>query len=206
MKKVLSITVVLMLVAALLGGCGGSEQKELTRGVWEDDTYVSEYANLKVSLPEGWTAATDEELAEIMGVAADILTEQGTEITQELLEKTTIYDMMAQNLSTGANILVMYENMNLTAGGSKMDLEEYVEALKTQMAEVDIYKSVEYGDLREEKIGEDTYQVMEANVLDYEFSQYYYLRKIDKYMLVVCISQQSSEDVSEVVKMIGNYQ
>ena len=40
-------------------------QEDLARGTWDGNTFVSEFAELTLTLPEsGWTISTDEEIAD----------------------------------------------------------------------------------------------------------------------------------------------
>jgi len=45
----------------------------ITRGIWEDTMYISEYLNLRFVAPNDWIVATDDEIAEVMGIGAALI-------------------------------------------------------------------------------------------------------------------------------------
>lgn len=212
MKKILLCALACALTAVLLSGCliqdliaGGkaSGEEELTRGTCVDNIYASEYANLVFLAPEGWTYATDEEMAETMGVGLEVLQDSGLELNEKILEQKVIYDMMAVDSETGVNVIVSYENMALTFGGDKLTEADYLDICKSQLESVETCEYA-FGDVTEQQIGEDTYQAILAEVPELGLRQYYCVRKVGKYMLSIVVSAFEGDDIAEILNCFSS--
>ena len=48
----------------------GNETKttDISRGEWNGNQYVNEFANIKFNLPSGWSKYSDEQIAQVMNV------------------------------------------------------------------------------------------------------------------------------------------
>lgn len=201
MKRVLCI--LLFLLCIIFSGCDSmmmfnQPAKKLARGTVEGNVYKSEYAQLSFSPPEGWEYASDEEVAEIMGLTSDMLADSDLKLNQEMLKKRTIYDVMVQNTATGSNVIVMYENLALVVGGTKFTEEQYYESVKSQLDTAQVYRCV-YSDITEESLCGNQYKSLCVEIPDYNAFQYFYIRKVDKYMLCVIISVFGDDDISSIL-------
>ena len=100
-----------------------------TRGTWAGNTFTSPQFNVTFTMPEGWIAATDEEIADIMGLGLDFLDATGVELTPETIEMagiTVIQDMIASNPETGAMVQIMAERLFFP--NTRITPAEYIEA------------------------------------------------------------------------------
>lgn len=177
---------------------------KLTRGVVADNVYTSEYAGLKFTAPAGWVFGSDEDMAELMDIGADALGDAGLEYTEEALKKQTLYDMMCQDTSTGSSMLLLYENLALS-GNTGITEEKYIEETRRLLKEADVYE-YEFADTSEETLAGQTCKVMRADVTDYGFTQYYYVRKVDKYMLCIVFTIPGGVELSDVTGCVEAYE
>ena len=121
MKKILTLSLSLLLVALLLSfvGCQKSENpptideensvigaNEFSRGVVESSTYKSEYIGIGCTLDSSWTFYSDEEIAELNGATKEQL---GSDVQEVIDEAEILYDMFAINSTVGDNISVNFE-------------------------------------------------------------------------------------------------
>lgn len=194
-KKALMLILCGLFAAAALTGCSGFAK--LTRGTIEGNTYTSEYGGLTFEKPDSWVYASDEEIAEIMGVGADLISDSGTEFSKKMLEKQSVYDMMAQDKTTGSNVIVYYENLALVVGGTKTTEEEYIELLKKGLTDAAVFQ-YEFSDVTEQVISGETYLTFTAKLIDLGGTQTYYVRRVDKYMLGVIVSSFGEDNVAEI--------
>ena len=176
-----------------------SETVTPTRGIWEDDRYINESIGIEMALPVNWAAATDEQIAALMGLSVEALQEGGMEIPEELLEQTTVTDMMIQNATTGSNVIVMFENL----GAQAMLLDEagYIEILTGQLESAGIAAYTFEEPYSESFAGED-YTVLHAST-DLGMEQYYYLRKLGNYMVSMIVTVGGEDTIESVMEEIA---
>jgi hypothetical protein len=210
MKRIIAAGLFL-LMSCLLCGCSifyaaydNALPDNLTRGVIEDSVYSSAYAGLSFTAPEGWVYATDEELAKLMDLGADKLSEAGMEFSEEALNKQVIYDMQAKDPVTGANVLLLYENLALT-GSTGITETEYIELTMKQLTDADVYQ-YEFGEITEAELGGQHYQTVLAEMTDYSVFQHYYVRKLDKYILCVIITLPGTDDMTTTTDCFAAYE
>ena len=203
MKRIVTAALFIFM-AGLLGGCSifytaydNVLSDNLTRGTLTDNIYTSAYAGLTFTAPDGWAYATDEELATLMDLSADAMSDAGVEFSEEALEKQVLYDMQAKDRATGASVLLMYENLALT-GNTVISATTYLEQIIKQLTDADIYQYT-FGEITEAELCGKSYQVVQAEMTDYGVTQYYYARKIDKYMLYIFVSIPTSVDAAAIM-------
>ena len=115
----------------------GSDEPVLsgfTRGTWNGNVFTSTQFNVTFEMPDGWIAATDAEIADVMGLGLDFLEMTGVELTPETIEMagiTTIQDMMASNPETGAMVQIMAERLFFP--NTRITPEEYIEVVSEMM-------------------------------------------------------------------------
>ena len=94
------------------------------RGAWVGNVYTNEYLGLRFEAPARWSIATVEEIAELIGLGAEVFATlaEGTEVPDDfwaIVELAVIHDMMAMDSITGTSVQIAYErlffpNTNLT--------------------------------------------------------------------------------------------
>ena len=210
MKRVLT-AVLLIFMACLLGGCSifytaydSVLSDNLTRGSIVGSVYASAYAGLVFTAPDDWTYATDTELAKLMDLGVDAMSDAGMEFSEEALEKQVLYDMQAKDPVTGTNVLLMYENLALT-GSTGMSEAKYIDVVLEQLTDADIYQ-YEFGETTETELCGQSYQMVCVEMTDYNVAQYYYVRKVGKYMLCIIISVPAAEDASTIMDCFTAYE
>lgn len=170
----------------------------LARGQWDGDTFINTYTDITFRLPEGWVASTNEELAAIMGVDAELLQDSGLQFDEKLLELQNVYDMMAHETATGSNVIVMYENLALTAGGTSFGEQDYLELLKSQITAEEIM-NYQLGDVYDQEIGGNRFAVLPVEASDMGVSQYHCVRKSDKCMVYLILTVLGDRSVDDVI-------
>ncbi len=198
MNKLLKSAVALALAAMLLAGCTNSPPaKELTRGTVDKNVYTSEFAQITFTAPEGWEYADDESLAELMGVAAEALSNSELKVSKEILESRTIYDAMAIN-PMAANVIFMYDNLGASLGTLAITEQRYLEIMKDNLQTANLQTYV-FEDIREEKAGAHTCKAMYAQSPDFGLWQLYAVRRIGKYMHCIIVTSTSKDDIPGIM-------
>ena len=206
MKKILA----LLLAAALITlstGCGVNDNSpinsikkaEPSRGTINGDVYESEYLGLKFTKPESWIYSTDEDIAAMSGISAELL---GEDFKALLDANPAIFDMMARDILSGTNINISYENLTKSAS-TNITEEQYVAALKQQFANIPEI-TVDFPDkLQTLTLGENDYTkvITTTTMSGIEMTQVYYLNKIDNYMSCIIVTITGDEEIADIEAM-----
>lgn len=195
MKKLLSILLIVAMVftmagcsldiKGLLGGLSElpttTPSKTLTRGTIEGTVYTNEFLGFTFTRPSSWVYSTDDEIAAALNIGLEAL---GQEKFKESLENSdSLYDMMVKDILTGNNVSVGYENLKASLS-SNITEEQYLEAVKTQLAAIPNMQYT-FSDTGETiKLGDTTFykMVCTAEYSGFTMTQVYYLHKVDNYM------------------------
>lgn len=78
---------------------------EFTRGTVTNNVYESEYMGIGIRFDDTWTFSSDEELKELVGIAADL---SGDELKKAWVEANAVTDMMAIN-PMSYNVIITFE-------------------------------------------------------------------------------------------------
>lgn len=216
MKKTLGLIICALLSLLMLAGCAGNSAspdpdgasaspsdgvsaEKPSRGEWtSDNVYKNEYAGLTFNMPDGWTAATDDEIAQLMGLSADLMSEAGMQFTEKMLELQVINDALIRDSATGSSVIVTFENLGLVVGGSKTTEDEYLDIMKESLNATEL-TSYSFGDSYEEKIGRESYRVLKADAAEFDMVQYIYVRKQGSYMIDVIVTVMGTDDIANIM-------
>ena len=98
-------------------------------GSWDGNTFKNETTGITFQCPEGWTIYSNEELAQNLGIDAALFTEEGADA---LASAAVFADFMVIDTTTGNNISLMYENLDVTSPLAAVSLEEYADIVYAQ--------------------------------------------------------------------------
>jgi hypothetical protein len=211
MKKHAKFALTLTLLALLLaigsckGSTGGSGAEDpaasggaetalpMKQGSWEGNTFTNEWAGLKLELPDGWTAASKEQMESAFAAGEQILINDSvySESQLDLAKIQTVYDFLISKEGGMPNAILMYENLLLSGAGS-MSVEEYFETLKGQLVQVTTmgYEFVDKASVR--AAGEEwlvgSFKVSGSGV------QKYYLRKIGDCIACLAVTMPDGDE------------
>lgn len=212
MKKFLALTLA-VLMTLLFVSCASvpsnkdehdDSQKtpELSRGIIEGDVYTSEYLGITFTKPESWVYSTDEEIAAAMNLGADMFL--GENFKNALENNPSIYDMMVVDIITRSNINVGFENLSKTFA-TNITVEQYVQALKTQLANVTGVTVAFPESLETVKLGKTEFTKVDCtiSVQGTSMKQVYYLKKADKFMCFIIVTVPSGYTVEQIEAMFS---
>lgn len=181
----LSVFVLAMVFAAKPEDSGNAQ---ISMGEWKKNVYINDFLNIKYRLPDGWTRYSDEDMAEIMKLGTELLSND-KQYLAELAKLNLVYYMLANNPATGDNIVVLTEKSALD-----YTLDYYLDSVKTQLQDVGTL-SYEIGDITKENLAGLEYSVLVANASagGISMTQKYYARKIGKYFLAIIATSKNGE-------------
>jgi len=102
------------------------------RGEWVDDIFRNPSIGLQFTLPDGWLAATDEEIAIMMGLSADSLDLSGN--VWDMIDLVAVTDMMAMHPRSGIGVHIILERLIFPSTG--MSEAMYLERFTRQQSEI----------------------------------------------------------------------
>ena len=215
MKKIIALLVAGLMMMSFAscvsteGGNDGSsdiksnvsaQKKEISRGKVDGDTYKNEYFEFEFTKPASWVYSTDEEIAAAMNMSVDLL---GDKYEETLKNNTALIEMMAIDVTTGTNINIAVENL-AKSFASNITEEQYVEALKKQLANVQ-NMTIEFSD-KTDRINIGGNEFLRASLTNtvngVTMTQVYYLRNLDGYMCVITATLVSGYDISDIEAML----
>lgn len=188
MKKWLALLLAAVMVLAL-AACGDTpanndtKTEEFARGSWEGNVYTNDSLGLTVTVPEEWNIATDEELAAIMGITIDSLTEQG--VSEEFLKVQNTYEMMAQDPAYGTNVIIMAENLAVSVGGTSYDEAAYSNVVINNLPEEYGY---EFAEGETVSVGGRDYYHLHCTASEGSLGQDFLFTRIGNHMVSVMFS------------------
>lgn len=206
-NKIKSILLILLAVAMMfiLTGCGDKEESDSKKkenesnqtqvedntekvdlGKWSNNIYTNNNLGMKITLPEGWTPASDEKMAEFMHIGEEVLADEGKYIS-EVAKQTSIYYASATEDKTGNGIIVMSEK------ATGLTVDGYIDALKTQLTSVTqmSYKVVDEGTA---ELAGKTWKTLTLSESVYGVTQRYYVCEKDDAFLGIILTSISGED------------
>lgn len=211
MKKWLALLLAAMMALALVA-CGDTpanndndnkdndtKTEEFARGSWDGNVYTNDSLNLTVTVPDGWKIATDEELAAIMGITIDSLTEQG--VSEEFLKAQNTYEMMAQDPNYGTNVIVMAENLAVSVGGTSYDEKAYSDVIiNTLPAEY----GYEFSEPETVTVGDRQYYLVQGVAKEGALGQDFLFTRIGNHMVSVILSYSPAlVENADLLAMLG---
>lgn len=173
MKRILTVALAILCLASCLSFCACGGGATFERGSKADSSYTNQSMNLVFNKPTGWVFYTDEQLAELMDVAKDIVNDK------EIFEKaevSTIYEFMAVDNRTGNNV-----NMTVEKISSLTSLDSYIKSFKEQLpGQLTGFTVTFEDDMPEITLGGSTFVRLTAHLSasGASMDQYYYFCKV----------------------------
>ncbi len=202
MKKILALVLAMMMVLSL-GACSGETEPETVeivpaRGTVENGIYKNEAFGVTFSAGENWYFLTDSEIAVSMGVAAEEIYGEGTEIVGD-----HIYDVYCVENTTGGTVSINYEDLG-TIGGMT-DANYYLETVMTTLLSSGAKDGVVDSSITNIKIGE--YEVPCLNiVLEYAGTTIYQkviVKQSGSWMATATLASLSEDEINSLVGMLS---
>ncbi len=181
---------------------GNNNQEEtanISRGTWVDNVYSNDFMNIKFNMPETWAKYSDEEIATLMNIGAEMLTDDQKKLA-ELTEQNGLYCMVSNDPATGANVILLLEKPAL-----KVTPEFYLNSIKTQLESVNTM-TYTIGDIYDAKVANQDFYAIDAKATanNQTIQQNYYVKAIDKYMASIIITTTEESQLEDILGYFSN--
>ena len=202
MKKILALVLAMMMVLSL-GACSGETEPETVeivpaRGTVENGIYKNEAFGVTFSAGENWYFLTDSEIAVSMGVAAEEIYGEGTEIVGD-----HIYDVYCVENTTGGTVSINYEDLG-TIGGMT-DANYYLETVMTTLLSSGAKDGVVDSSITNIKISEYEVPCLDI-VLEYAGTTIYQkviVKQSGSWMATATLASLSEDEINSLVEMLS---
>lgn len=173
-----------------------NQENSFSMGQWKNSVYTNDFLDIKYTLPEGWVKYTDEQMASLMNISAD-LTFGDNDFVKEAAKLTSVYYFMTQNSTTGNNVSLYSEKPIFS-----LTLDEYIEALKTQLSTVETF-DYKINKTTNGKLGNKDVKILDvsSSFSGHTLSQRYYIYKLDEYFVgIVATSTTGEKGLNEIIR------
>ena len=204
MKKILAIILAFLLCFA---GCSGEnsvsepekpEEFVPARGTVENGIYKNSAFGVSFSAEEDWYFLSDSEIAQTMGIAAEEMFGEGTEV-----EPGNIYDMYCVDMETNATVSVNYENVagteNITNEGA------YLEIVTSQIVSAGASSGVKDAFIGDVEIGgvKTTCLNIELEVSGVKIYEKIVAKQIGDWMCSITVASLSETEMEDLIGRIS---
>ena len=204
MKKILAIRLAFLLCFA---GCSGEnsvsepekpEEFVPARGTVENGIYKNSAFGVSFSAEEDWYFLSDSEIAQTMGIAAEEMFGEGTEV-----EPGNIYDMYCVDMETNATVSVNYENVagteNITNEGA------YLEIVTSQIVSAGASSGVKDAFIGDVEIGgvKTTCLNIELEVSGVKIYEKIVAKQIGDWMCSITLASLSETEMEDLIGRIS---
>lgn len=170
----------------------GESAEGFKRGSVSGKTYTSEFGGIKFTAPSEWVYSTDEQILSMMNIALDV-TGNDNELNKQLLEQAVIYDAQAMNVTTGENVIIMYENLRKEGiNPDTITAEGYLDIVKSQLENMSGVTYSDFSDYEKVRLGNKEFLRFKLTstygTLNYSCSQIQYVRKTGDFIMAIIVS------------------
>lgn len=165
---------------------------EFAPGEWEGDVFTSASDGLRFILPEGWVAASDEDILRVMDIALEdeeIFNDKGKRL-YEMTKEAVVYEMIVSDPETGCNVIITNENLRKTSPLFSPSEEEYAKLMIKNSDKTTNIKSV-WGEPYREEVAGMSFLVVPASPENTELKQLYYIHKMEDRVTGVCVTYRA---------------
>lgn len=175
---------------------------EAERGSITNDVYMNKVFGVNIPIPENGSAYSDEQIIQMLGIDAEILSEDKTYTAKDMEEKMegVVYDAVILLSDEASNVSVIYENKEKSPMGDKTE-EEYAKENAKQLEEADGYGYVGEG-ISKETIGGTEFTVLSMKT-DY-YAQKYYLHTAGDYVIefIVTYTDETKKEAEDLMSAV----
>ena len=158
--------------------------------------FTSTFGDFRLTAPdESWEFANEKELRELANAVDSYAVTDEEKQNIEAAKQRTVYDTLLRHRDSTANIIIMYENLSMSQGLANADAMQYAEVIASQLNDIGNY-TVD-SPLTVSFIGKP-YVRMDATSIqqDGTLTQTYLIRKIDEYILAICLTPSNLNGIT----------
>ena len=214
-RKIKSIALLMSLTLVfLLSGClmQNKNTDKLPMAKWEGNTFVSEWAEFKFTIPDGWYKASNKEISEFYEVESNAIAGVTDDEPEKYHNASGVYPFFVteypmnnipDNVIFNTNVVAVFEKLSALSNLVVKDAKTYLESVASQLEESGF--ETEMGKSRE--IAGHQYELLITSIQGDGFviKQRYYARKNDKHMVCLIFSSLDNEE-SKIEELLTRFE
>ena len=190
MKKNSAVVIfgmILVILTAFSSNAAG-DNPEISRGVWRENVYTNEYADLAFTLPDGWIYLSEDELTTNFNSDVDF--------TKKVSKIDTFFDMACRNQTAESTVFINISKLSFSIRDFKFSEhteKEFLDLLK------EFYGTkYTFGDIRKISVGGNNYTVLSAVGSTAKFL--YLVRNTNNYQVFITVMASDEDTVDAILK------
>ena len=198
--------ILIIVLISPLAVCQQAAKNGIQTGTWSNDgqVFTNEWANLRVTLPEGYRSLSPEEIQKVVGFGEEIIinTSGLNKQSYDLSKKRTVYDFIITSETGLPSFMLLYENIEIQSILSNLDEKGYLDEVKKNLEKIEIVKYTSIGTSTKKLAGDD-WLVGSFSVNDRKIYQDYYLKKVDKAMIAFVVTYTDKKIADRFIATIS---
>ncbi len=179
--------------------------EEYVKGTLTSNSLKSKYLNISFTAPAGYIMATEEEIDSLVTFTGEIIFKDQSKQIIDYAKANVVYEMFVQNPSGLPNMSIIVERID-----SKISYDDYINALKYQMANVDDMEYNFSAGTSDVSVAGNTYKKLSAQLvyMEVEMRQSFYMRiKGDRLIsITMTYSDDTESDANKLINAIKTYE
>ena len=158
--------------------------------------FTSTFGDFRLTAPdESWEFANEKELQELANAVDSYAVTDEEKQNIEAAKQRTVYDTLLRHRDSTANIIMMYENLSMSQDLANADAMQYAEVIASQLNDIGNY-TVD-SPLTVSFIGKPFVRMDATSIQqDGTLTQTYLIRKIDEYILAICLTPSNLNGIT----------
>ena len=158
--------------------------------------FTSTFGDFRLTAPdESWEFANEKELQELANAVDSYAVTDEEKQNIEAAKQRTVYDTLLRHRDSTANIIIMYENLSMSQDLANADAMQYAEVIASQLNDIGNY-TVD-SPLTVIFIGKPFVRMDATSIQqDGTLTQTYLIRKIDEYILAICLTPSNLNGIT----------
>ena len=172
------------------------EGTNFKRGTVEGNVYTSEFGGFKLTAPDDWKFATDEQILQVMNIGANAVYSDKADAALEIANQATISDAICMNSSSTENITISYENLaKNVALPDDASAEDYFAIADRQFALIPSMKYTKVSGPENTTLGGNEYlrAVYDVDYGNITLKQAYYVRRVEDFINVISVTSYAPD-------------
>ena len=172
------------------------EGTNFKRGTVEGNVYTSEFGGFKLTAPDDWKFATDEQILQVMNIGANAVYSDKADAALEIANQATISDAICMNSSSTENITISYENLaKNVALPDDASAEDYFAIADRQFALIPSMKYTKVSGPENTTLGGNEYlrAVYDVDYGNITLKQAYYVTRVDDFINVISVTSYAPD-------------